>query len=311
MRVLSFRLPAIITVSERLLSARTRHFFRHEIERINFDQKMYPEIRFQESLEKKKAAIRKDGPSKLQVIADFDATLTRYWINGRRGQSSHGLLQQGNSEYDNKRQQLYDYYHPLEFSPTIPIEEKTKLMEEWWGKTHALLVEGGLTIDSIKKSVENAFIAFRDGVVELFEFLEEREVPVLIFSAGLADIIEEVMRQKLHRSFKNVKIVSNRMAFDDNGCLLAFKGKTIHVLNKNEHALDMAAPLHDHIGSDGPNNDNSSMKKRTNVLLLGDHIGDLGMSDGLNYENRITVGFLSIFSANCHVLLSPFSGNCL
>jgi hypothetical protein len=28
------------------------------------------------------------------------------------------------------------------------------------------------------------------------------------------------------------------------------------------------------------------------VLLLGDHIGDLGMSDGLNYENRIAVGFL-------------------
>ena len=29
------------------------------------------------------------------------------------------------------------------------------------------------------------------------------------------------------------------------------------------------------------------------MLLLGDHIGDLGMSDGLNYENRIAVGFLN------------------
>jgi 5'-nucleotidase len=40
-------------------------------------------------------------------------------------------LQQENAEYDNKRRELYEYYHPLEFSPTIPIEEKTKLMEEW------------------------------------------------------------------------------------------------------------------------------------------------------------------------------------
>jgi len=32
------------------------------------------------------------------------------------------------------------------------------------------------------------------------------------------------------------------------------------------------------------------------VLLLGDHIGDLGMSDGLNYENRIAVGFLLVTS---------------
>lgn len=70
-------------------------------------------------------------------------------------------------------------------------------------------------------------------------------------------------------------------------------GKTIHSLNKNEHALDMAAPLHDHLGETNGHNDGySSVKTRTNVLLLGNHIGDLGMSDGLNYDNRISVGFL-------------------
>ena len=55
----------------------------------------------------------------------------------------------------------------------------------------------------------------------------------------------------------------------------------------------MAAPLHDKLGEmDGPDINYASMKKRTNVLLLGDHVGDLGMSDGLNYETRISVGFL-------------------
>ncbi|KAK7343961.1 hypothetical protein VNO77_13112 [Canavalia gladiata] len=245
-------------------------------------------------LENKIDAIRLAGPHKLQVIADFDATLTKFWVNGTRGQSSHGLLQQGNPEYDAKRQQLYEYYHPLEFSPTIGLEEKTKLMKEWWGKTHSLLVEGGLTYESIRQSVADSNIALREGVSELFEFLEERDIPVLIFSAGLADIIEEVLRQKLHRSFKNVRIVSNRMVFDDDGHLVSFKGKLIHSLNKNEHALDMAAPVHEQLGDmDGPTDDNASFKKRTNVLLLGDHVGDLGMSDGLNYETRISVGFLN------------------
>ncbi|KAK8467730.1 hypothetical protein PHAVU_007G137100 [Phaseolus vulgaris] len=228
-------------------------------------------------METKIEAIRLGGPQKLQVIADFDATLTKFSVNGTRGQSSHGLLQQGNPEYDAKRQQLYEYYHPLEFSPTIGLEEKTKLMEEWWGKTHALLVEGGLTYESIRQSVANANIAFREGVPELFEFLEERDIPVLIFSAGLADTIEEVLRQKLHRYFKNVRIVSNRMVFDDNGSLVSFK-----------------APVHERFGDmDGPTDDNASLKKRTNVLLLGDHLGDLGMSDGLNYETRISLGFLN------------------
>lgn len=55
----------------------------------------------------------------------------------------------------------------------------------------------------------------------------------------------------------------------------------------------MAAPLHDRLGDiDGSTDDNASVKRRTNVLLLGDHIGDLGMSDGLNYDTRISVGFL-------------------
>lgn len=55
----------------------------------------------------------------------------------------------------------------------------------------------------------------------------------------------------------------------------------------------MAAPIDDQLGEVGePIDDNASVKQRTNVLLLGDHIGDLGMSDGLNYETRISVGFL-------------------
>ncbi|KQK13961.1 hypothetical protein BRADI_1g13590v3 [Brachypodium distachyon] len=230
-----------------------------------------------DAVARKAAAIRAAGAAKLQVIADFDGTLTRYWYDGSRGQTSHGLLKQGNEEFDAKRDALFEHYHPIEINPDIPLPEKAKLMEEWWGKTHGLLIEGGLTHEAIKKSVADASIAFREGVVELFEFLEDRDIPVLVFSAGLADIIEEVFRQKLHRSFKNIKIVSNRMAFNEEGRLVAFK-----------------APVQGNLGDpNGSTDDYSLVKKRTNVLLLGDHIGDLGMSDGLNYENRIAAGFLN------------------
>lgn len=66
------------------------------------------------------------------------------------------------------------------------------------------------------------------------------------------------------------------------------------MLNKNEHALDMAAPLHDRLGVDIGEEDeeNAYVKQRRNVLLLGDHLGDLRMSDGLKYESRISIGFL-------------------
>ncbi|KAL2642576.1 hypothetical protein R1flu_010163 [Riccia fluitans] len=248
-----------------------------------------------DELAKKKAAIRAAGMSSLQVIADFDMTLTKYMVEGRRGQSTHALLSQGSSDYDRKRQELFDLYYPMEISPLIPVDEKTELMETWWGKSHALLVEGGLNIENIRNSVERGTVGFREGITEFFEILDGENVPLLIFSAGLADIIEEILRQKLHRVFPNIRVVSNRMNFDKDGNLIGFVGKTIHVLNKNEHALEMAAPLHDEEGHAVASNGNgaSIVKGRKNVLLLGDHIGDLGMSDGVAYDNRISVGFLN------------------
>lgn len=55
--------------------------------------------------------------------------------------------------------------------------------------------------------------------------LQSKRVPVLIFSAGLADVLEEVLRQKLHRAFGNIRVVSNRMKFDEAGRLQSFVGK--------------------------------------------------------------------------------------
>jgi len=41
-----------------------------------------------------------------------------------------------------------------------------------WGKSHALLLEGGLNYESIVSSVANAKIGFRDGISQLFEALD-------------------------------------------------------------------------------------------------------------------------------------------
>ncbi|KAI8542381.1 hypothetical protein RHMOL_Rhmol08G0134500 [Rhododendron molle] len=63
---------------------------------------------------------------------------------------SHGLLQQGDSKYDVKRRELAEYYHPLEFNPTIPLDEKAKLMEEWRERFLYLYFLQGLQI-SLKR----------------------------------------------------------------------------------------------------------------------------------------------------------------
>eukprot|EP00850_Spirogloea_muscicola_P019408 SM000190S04844 [mRNA] locus=s190:18813:21477:+ [translate_table: standard] len=228
-------------------------------------------------------------------------TLTKFMVGGRRGQSSHALVDQGDARYNDRRRELNEKYYPMEVDPAIPFAEKFQLMDEWWSACHAVLLEGGLTRAAIARSVAGGNIAFRDDCVALFEALAAWDVPLLIFSAGLADVIEEVVRQKLHRSFPNIRVVSNRMVFDDAGNLTTFRGRIIHVLNKNEHALELAAPLPgeegdscaDGTGTHIDDTGTAIVKGRTNVLLLGDHLGDLGMSNGVQYENRITVGFLN------------------
>lgn len=55
----------------------------------------------------------------------------------------------------------------------------------------------------------------REGYEQFFDRLQQHDVPVFIFSAGLGDVLEEIIRQAgvYH---PNVKVVSNFMDFDEN-----------------------------------------------------------------------------------------------
>ena len=63
-------------------------------------------------------------------------------------------------------------------------------------------------------------MTLRPGARELLELLEEHEVPVLIVSAGFADVIEEFLQQRGLTS-TNVRVSSNRLRWDDTGALQA------------------------------------------------------------------------------------------
>lgn len=55
----------------------------------------------------------------------------------------------------------------------------------------------------------------REGYENFFDKLSEHNIPVFIFSAGIGDILEEVIHQAgVYHS--NVKVVSNFMDFDEN-----------------------------------------------------------------------------------------------
>ena len=54
---------------------------------------------------------------------------------------------------------------------------------------------------------------FRKGCLNMFEELHRHQVPLLIFSAGVGDIIVEVISQR-GKLYENMKVVSNYMDFN-------------------------------------------------------------------------------------------------
>ncbi|XP_038591426.1 7-methylguanosine phosphate-specific 5'-nucleotidase-like isoform X1 [Micropterus salmoides] len=228
-------------------------------------------------------AMQREGAGSLQVISDFDMTLTRFAHNGKRVPTTHNILDNRlliSEECTKKMRELLNTYYPIEIDPRRTAEEKLPHMVEWWTKVHKLLIQQRIRKDMLARAVKESSAMLRGGYKVFFDRLAEQQVPLLIFSAGVGDVLEEVIRQNLV-FHPNVHIISNYMDFDQTGVLTAFKGQLIHTYNKREGALSHAAGL-------------TELQGRPNVLLLGDSLGDLTMADGVSgHKNILTIGFLN------------------
>ncbi|XP_034717371.1 7-methylguanosine phosphate-specific 5'-nucleotidase-like isoform X2 [Etheostoma cragini] len=228
-------------------------------------------------------AMQRAGAGSLQVISDFDMTLTRFAHNGKRVPTTHNILDNQlliDEDCTKKMRDLLNTYYPIEIDASRTTEEKLPLMVEWWTKVHELLIQQRIRKDMLAQAVRESSAMLRDGYKVFFDRLTEQQVPLLIFSAGVGDVLEEVIRQN-HVFLPNVHIISNYMDFDQTGVLKAFKGQLIHTFNKREGALSRAAGLRELHG-------------RPNVLLLGDSLGDLTMADGVSeQQNILTIGYLN------------------
>lgn len=222
-----------------------------------------------------------DGCNSLQVVTDFDLTLTKQHVNGKSVLSSFGIFskcKQLPESYTKESGRLYKKYRPIEIDPNLSVEEKTKAMTEWMIATNHILK--GIPFDPEEIPVVSEIYGanLRDGTKELFKKLYHANVPVLVFSAGLGDVVESILR---HQGvlFDNVKIISNFLKYE-NGKLEGFQNeRLIHVFNKNEHAVEQ-----DYF---------KLLDRRRNVLLMGDTTGDASMVDGMvNTRAVLKIGFL-------------------
>jgi 5'-nucleotidase len=221
------------------------------------------------------------GPDKLQVITDYDKTLTT-----EASHSSWDMLERGgllSPSYENATRELAKKYHPIEIDPLLSTEEKTSAMVAWWSAAHELLVAEKLSRSQLTAKMESldSQVVLRTGYEKFFALLAARKVPVLILSAGIGDLIESALAGKNLAQYNhvNVHIISNFFQYESSGIVTGFKGEMIHVFNKNEVVVKETPHY-------------ASIAARGNVLLMGDSLGDLRMADGVPHECVLTVGFL-------------------
>lgn len=182
------------------------------------------------------------------------------------------------NDYLEEAKRLYNKYRPIEIDPNVPLNERANAMRDWMSTIHKLLK--GIKFDSheIEEVAQMCKDILRDGTEELFEKLYNAQVPIVIFSAGLGDMVEAVLRYH-NVLYDNVKVISNFLKYNGNQ-LDGFKNDVlIHVFNKNEYALEK-----DYM---------KVLGKKQNVLLMGDNIGDANMVDGMeNAKAVLKIGFL-------------------
>lgn len=245
--------------------------------------------------ERKKKEIISQGVEHFQVVTDFDRTLTKNVVNGKESPTTWGLIRfEGSlgSDYFKEAQKDFDYYRPIELDQTISLEEKTKKMIEWWERHFALLFKHGFSKQLIDKIISEDRIVLREGVLEFIDFLHEKNIPLIILSAGIGDLIKSRL-EKDGRLYENVHIVSNFAKFDESGKAIGIFSQIITAVNKHETEIHKL-PIYE------------DLLKRKNVLLLGDSLDDLWMISGFPYSNLLNVCF---FGDGLEFKENKFEGN--
>lgn len=221
----------------------------------------------------KKLKINKENAC---IVMDFDRTITASNSQDSWDASSHMLGNECKQEMEN----MYKFYAPIELDYNLNIEEKEKYMVEWYSKCMDLYYKYGMTEEKMKKSIETSKLIFRNGAKEFIKKAKEYNIPIIILSAGIGNVIEKFLKDNNCYS-ENIYIISNFIEFNENGDMVPFNNtKIIHSLNKK-------------MDNKLPNNIEQKIASKKYKILVGDLCEDEKMVSEKDWDNTIKIGILN------------------
>lgn len=173
---------------------------------------------------------------------------------------------------------LNAYYAPIEFDYTIEKKKKEQYIEQWYQKSMDLLYHYQVTEKKIQKALQKNTLKFRKGAKEFLEKMHQENIPIIILSAGIGNVIEEFLKMQ-NCDYDNIYIISNFIQFIE-GKMQKFEAPIIHSMNKK-------------IEGNLPKEWQEKMKERPYTILCGDMIEDIDMIPKEKSDKTITIGFLN------------------
>lgn len=247
---------------------------------------------------------------RLIFVADFDHTLT----------TMHSS-------------QCHD---PICYNPLLPTDFHkgcTKIMNtpmsdwnQWWLLCHDYVVrEANLTANIFRDGLNSFDFQFRDHCHELFHTLHTENIPSFIVSAGVQNVIEEVIAREGLPVGQHVQFFTNRMVFDEEDRLQTFE-PPLPVTSQTKCRLPVHLPdlfaqtVPVHATTTTSSADTSSEATETTAaetpkydvaLVLGDNVWDFSVLKDLPHFETINVGFATheekadtlMEKGNCDVVL--------
>lgn len=225
-----------------------------------------------------------DGVDNLHILADFDGTITREYVDGVKTPSAVSIFRDNPKyfpeSYRTKAHELFEHYYPIEMNPDLPMDFRKSKMIEWWNAHFQLLIDYKIKKSYIEEISESGMISSRSGVTEFLNLTHKLQIPVIIISASaLGESIEIYLKSHglLH---DNIHLFVNKFIWNEEGIAVDVQRPIFHSLNKDETEL-----------AEFPNL-KKEISKRKNVLVLGNAPGDAKMSHGLAHDQKLTIGFV-------------------
>uniref|UniRef100_A0A1B6LK30 5'-nucleotidase n=1 Tax=Graphocephala atropunctata TaxID=36148 RepID=A0A1B6LK30_9HEMI len=229
-------------------------------------------IKDKEDFEKKLKELIADGIENLQVVADFDGTITKSVVDGKPALHSLDVFRHTatlSEKYRLGYDALAKKHGPSYVNPELSVEERQKVLDQWW-EDHECLCSGEiLTLSDLQRANDAINTPLRDGCEQMLRLLSHHRVPLIVSSAGVGEVIEHVLKEH------NPRVVSNFIKFDENDQIKGFSKPTVSVFNKNRFPLPVD-------------------EDRRNVMLLGDSLGDCNMADNVpGLKTVLKIGFFT------------------